>query len=614
MPPHRTEHVRGDAAALCHTGPLVRGTDQQGADRVSTSVSRNADVRVVARRVSRRVTALRLGRLRALRRVVPGLVLVLAILGSTALAYYFARDLYFAGDDWDFLLHRGTVSGADDGIWLPHYGHWSTGVALLYRFLFSAAGMSYLPYVAVCWVLHAGIVVVSYHLVRRSGAGTGVGLVVAWLVAFIGAGAEALLWSTVMNLLASTLFGLVALLVYVVLGHGPRARLAGWLLLVVSLGFSGTGLTMVLVVATYVALRHSFRAAAELVSVPALAFIVWWALVGHTDNPSTVSDRGDYLKVPEFFWTGLSHALGTMTGIPETGGALLLVLLVLPMVARPVPEPLRLVAAAGVVGALFQMLIAALTRVSAGLDWATTGRYAYLTIVMLVPSIAVGLCWLAQSVVVARWVPGVVVVVALGFYTLNAAGLMSAYKHDQTPFTTPWKDRLAGLVAADREHEAVLSDQLDPVLNPYLRASLVLTPEGRKAVRGDATDQSRIDAESLAMVAVGPRTAWLGSPATVRLALGFEGQIDPEPGCHAYTAPSGGTPALELDTGQNGNEIIVYSPATKIRTQLVRGDVESVPREWTVEPGASVHVATSARDAVLRVTFDKTGSFTICRK
>ena len=580
---------------------------------MSTSVQRSADVRTVARRAAHQLSALRLGRLRSLRRLLPGAVIVVAIAGSTALSYYFARDLYFGGDDWDFLLHRGTVSGVDDGLWTPHYGHWSTGVVLAYRFLFSVAGMSYLPYIAVCWALHAGNVVVSYHLVRRAGASVGVGLVVAWLVAFMGAGAEALLWAAVMNLLASTLFGLGALLVYVVMGDVPRARLAAWLLLIVALSFSGTGISMVVLVATYVVLRHSFRAGLALVSVPALAFAGWWLLVGRTDPPSTISSRGDYLKIPEYFWTGLSHALGSMTGVPETGGVLVIVLIVLPLLARGAPETLRYVAAAGVVGALFQMA-AATTRVSAGLDWATTGRYAYLTIVMLAPSLALGLTLVARSLAVAWWVPTIVGTLCLAIYTLNAATLMKAYHDEEKPFRTPWEDRLAGLVAAADADEAVLTDQPDPTLNPYLRANLVLTPEGRAAVSGDATDQSRADAESLSMVSVGPQTAWLGAPATVRLALGFDGTIDPDPGCHRYTAPEGGTPALELDTGSRGNEIIVYSPSTKIRTQLVRDDVESVPREWSVEPESAVHVATSARDATLRITFDQTGSYTICRE
>lgn len=581
---------------------------------MSTIVPRNADVRLVARRVTARVTALRGRRLGVLRPIGAAVVLGLAIAGSIALSYYYARGLYFGGDDWDFLLHRGTVSGANDGIWAPHYGHWSTGVVLTYRFLFSVAGLSYLPYIAVCWVLHAGIVLTTYHLVRRSGVGRGVGLTVAWLLAFIGAGAEALLWATVMNLLASLLFGLLALLVYVVAGNGPRPRFAAWLMLVVSLSFSATGITMLVVVAAFVTLRFSFRAAIELVSVPALAWAAWWLLVGHTQSPSTVTSRSDYLDVPEFFWTGLSQALQTAVGIPATGGILLVTLLVLPFVTRGGPETLRLVAVAGVVGAVFQMLLAALTRVSAGLAWATTGRYAYLTIALLMPSVALGLWWLGRALTSARWVPIGLVVVVLGIYSVGAVGLFRDYTHDQTPFRTPWKDRLAGLVAAADSGEPVLTNQLDPNLNPYLEANLVLTPEGRDAVVGKVTPRSRLDAENQAMVAVSARTAWLGSPATIRLALGFEGVIDPEPGCHSYTAPAGGTPALELDTGPSGQEITVWSPSTTIRTQLVRDDVESVTKDWPVEPDTTVHIASSARDAVLRVTFDKTGSYLICRK
>ena len=571
----------------------------------------SADVRTHLRRLPRRPSPTVQARLR---RYLPALVLGVAIAGSTAMAAYFARDLWFSGDDWDYLLHRGTATGTDAGLWAPHYGHWSTGVVVVYRLLFAVVGLqSYLPYVAVCWALHAAIVVVSYLLLRRLGTGRGVALLLCWLLAFLGAGAEALLWDAVLNLLASLALGLTALLVLVVSGYHPRSRLACWLLLVTGLMFSGVGITMLAVVCTFAALRFSLRAAIAIGILPSAAYAVWWGLVGHTERATNVDGASAYLDAPEFLWTGLTYPFEVLSAIPGTGGLLLLTLLALPALARDVPEPLRLLAWAGVVGALFQMLLTTLTRVSGGTDWATTGRYGYLTVVLLAPSAALGLTWLQAHLRGPRLVPAAVVTVLVAAYTFNTASLMHDYTREHESFNGAWRDRLPGLVAAAEDGQRVLTDQMEPTLNPFLRASLVLTPEVRSAVRDDATAQGRVDAENLAMVAVGPVSHDLAVPATVRLVAGFAEAVEVEAGCHAHATAGFDNPTLELDTGATGNEIIVRSPAESVRTHLVRDDVESVARDWRVEPDTDVRVATTAQDATLRIILDRPGTVTICR-
>ena len=60
-----------------------------------------------------------------------------------------------------------------------------------------------------------------------------------------------------------------------------------------------------------------------------------------------------------------------------------------------------------------------------------------------------------------------------------------------------------------------------------------------------------------------------------------------------------------------GQEIVVTSNSTLVKTKLYRGDVEGSLREWPVEPGP-VHIATSARDTRLLVAFNGTGTYTVC--
>ena len=65
----------------------------------------------------------------------------LLVAGGIMVAY--ARRLYFFGDDWDFLLTRGTVEGADLGLLEPHSEHWSTVPILLFRSLFAVFGLEH---------------------------------------------------------------------------------------------------------------------------------------------------------------------------------------------------------------------------------------------------------------------------------------------------------------------------------------------------------------------------------------------------------------------------------------------------------------------------------------
>ena len=72
------------------------------------------------------------------------------------------------------------------------------------------------------------------------------------------------------------------------------------------------------------------------------------------------------------------------------------------------------------------------------------------------------------------------------------------------------------------------------------------------------------------------------------------------------------SPLVEVTTGR-GTEIGITSDSTVMSTQLVRDGVESTPRTWGVAPGA-VYVATTAKDAVLRVSMNGSGGFAICHQ
>jgi len=70
-----------------------------------------------------------------------------------------ARRLWFFGDDWEFMLHRGLTGHPDYGLFYPHNEHWSTLPILVFRSLYAVFGARrYMPYArsALPWARSSG--------------------------------------------------------------------------------------------------------------------------------------------------------------------------------------------------------------------------------------------------------------------------------------------------------------------------------------------------------------------------------------------------------------------------------------------------------------------------
>ena len=84
------------------------------------------------------------------------------------------------------------------------------------------------------------------------------------------------------------------------------------------------------------------------------------------------------------------------------------------------------------------------------------------------------------------------------------------------------------------------------------------------------------------------------------------------PGCHALTVEGSGPPIVTVRTG-DGTEVGITSSSTVVTTQLVRDGVVSATRTWGVTPGP-VYVASTARDAALRIAFNGSGDVAVCHQ
>ncbi len=550
------------------------------------------------------------------RRVLLALLVVSAAVQSV-IVLRLARSSWFGGDALYYLTLRGPVPSADEGLLRPHGGHWQTIPILVYRGLFAAFGLrSYLPYVAVALAVHIALVFVVFLLLRAVDARDRTAAAVAWIVLFFGGGAEAFMTDAPMVLTSSLLLGLVAALVLARTAFSGRGVAIAGVLLLAGVMCSGAGLVSAVTVACFVLLRKGLPAAA-LVSAPGLtAFVVWFLTVGHDDRVS-LSWRG-IPKVPAFVWSGMTGSSGAVLGIPGTGAVVFLALAAVVLWSRGGSPALRQLAVAGLVGALAQLTLASLASVVAGSQAARVGRYEYIVLVLLTPALA--MTWEASERglrlgLASQRSQRVVLIGA----TLVVLGVAAAHgidrMHTQAQFDRALGQRyrtwVYGSVAAARAGESQLVEGASTGLEGG-RFELLAQPQLlHELPPAPATPETRLDAESEYFTQVSAADPGLFSP-TVMTVEGLTGMSRDRPGCHALTVEGSGPPIVTVRTG-DGTEVGITSSSTVVTTQLVRDGVVSATRTWAVTPGP-VYVASTARDAALRIAFNGSGDVAVCHQ
>jgi hypothetical protein len=545
-------------------------------------------------------------------------VLALLVAGQGAFLLYLAHDLWFVwGDDYDFFLMRGTIPGVNVGLWAPHDDHWMTAVILIDRALFPAFGVqTYLPYVAVSIGLHLAVAAVMYLMLLRVGVRPWTAVASAVVAIFAGVGAQAVLWNTTTGLIGALFCGLLAVYLIERSQAAGRGRWVAVAVLVVGLTFSGTGIVAVLLATVFTMLRRGWRAAVPVALVPAVVFTAWYVAFGHSGVKPALTDKWDYLGVASYVWVGFTSCLDGASGI-EGAGAVLLLGLVAAVLGAParVPAGLRAFALAGLCAALGQLTLAALSRPGFGVENFTGGRYAYLTLMLLVPALAVTLTLLLPLVTAPRAVAVGLALFVLAAYVAHAEDLFREDREGRLLVSSGWPGIMQGLRDAAKAGEAVLTTEPFPTTEVHgrFRADLAARKEFWKAIPdGDATAAERLHAESMFFTGVDRDAFPVGSGATLRPALGFTSTRPLASGCTTLTAP-GSIGVLAIDTGAQGAQFGISGPTGTLTTHLVRDGVESPERTWDVKPDRGVWVATTAADAELVVNVSGAGDYDVCK-
>jgi hypothetical protein len=276
---------------------------------------------------------------------------------------------------------------------------------------------------------------------------------------------------------------------------------------------------------------------------------------------------------------------------------------------------LRQLAVAGILGAVTQLGLSSFASLVVGDAAARVGRYEYLVLVLLAPAVALGLEAAVRTVHTRPWgtraVPvAAVVVLAVSIgHGLTLERRQADYGAASARLYKTWV--YGGLQAADAGERQLVQDastgfnggRFELFAQPQLRRALPAVP---------ASPQARLDTESEYFVDVGPTDPGLFSPTRITHVEGLSGHLGAKTGCYSLVTDRTGPPALEVATGR-GTEIGITSGSTLVSTQVVRDGVESEPRRWGVAPGP-VYVATTARNATLRVTLNGSGSIAVCHR
>lgn len=368
---------------------------------------------------------------------------------------------------------------------------------------------------------------------------------------------------------------------------------------------------MVLVV-VFAALTTGIRSAIVLGIGPALVFLGWYAVIGHTAATAPVTDRSVYLEIPTYVWTGLVASMERASGIDGSGPVMLVAVVVVPFVVRDISPGVRALAIAGVVTAFFQFLLQAYSRVGMGVEQATAERYAYLTVALVMPSLAVACAWLGRRVQVPHWAGGLLIgVVGLG-YVVHGIGLQHAFVESRLNVSPELERQLRGIQAVTAGDEPVLSELPFPTYHPNITVSLLDSPEARTALPPrPITRRTQLEGESLVNVGVATTSFGLPEATDLRIGPSLAAQGGTGSSCVDYAAASSGA-VIQLDSPVEGAQFTVTSGASFVTTVLERDGLSSLPNVRRVVPGEPLYVAVRAPGANLRVSFDLPGDYEIC--
>lgn len=331
-----------------------------------------------------------------------------------AVLFWVGRDQWFIRDDWAFLFSRDRfreVGGLDTMLLQPQDGHWMTWPILTFHAVRAVFGIgSYLPYLIVLWLTHLGIVLLARAWMRRLGVSAWTTTLMTAVLFVFGAGWENLLFAVQIVYNFSLLAFLAQMLLVDHEGPVDRRDWAGSGISLIGVSSSGFGPFFGFGVGLLLALRRRWTAAAVAVVPQALAWCWWWLTWGA--DPAGDAGNAGVRFVISFVQYGVWSTFGSLVGTGLLGWSAFL--LCIAMILWPGTDTARRVPMiAFLATALVMFAGIGMRREVFGSTAAGWPRYQYMAAMMVAPVLAVGLDQARRFAPWARWIPRVILVVAV---------------------------------------------------------------------------------------------------------------------------------------------------------------------------------------------------------
>jgi hypothetical protein len=493
---------------------------------------------------------------------------VLVLVGGLLALLSFDRGQWFYGDEWAFLGHRG-LAGAERSVWAPHNEHWSTGPILIYRALYALYGVrTYVPYIVVLLLLHIVAAHLLWRLLLHIGVRPPIATALATVFVLLGAGYENLMWAFQIGFVGSVALGLGGLLLVNHEGPWGRRDVAGWLVSVIGLMFSGISVTMVVVAGLAVLLRRGWRQALLTVSVPSAVYLVWLVLIGHHDVANGERSLHDVVTYPEFIWTGLRSAVDQTVGLPGAGLVIVVGLTLLLLHRRRQSAGPAAPAFACALGALVLFAMIAIGRTGLGVEQAEVSRYVYLVMALSLPAVGLALSELAGHSL-AR---GGAVSLALLLVAGHNVGTLRERSQVERQREQRFRARLVAATQLVSSPAVILGTKPEPGVAPDLKVEDLrrMQRDGKLPAPETITAEDRMTVATMLQYAVDRRA--LSTPFVAPLVRGVLGADVMRYGSCVRLFPTELTPELHLVGGQ----------AMSLRvTTLISGELTGYFRDFT---------------------------------
>jgi hypothetical protein len=524
------------------------------------------------------------------------------------------RRQWFNLDEWAFLTDRHVFAGDGLSIWEPHNEHWSTTPVLIYRGLFAVFGVqTYLPYLLVNITFHLLIVHLVWRLLRRSAVEPILATCACAVLAVLGAGWQNLTAAFQYQLFGPILFGLLALLVAPERGGLVRRDALVVVLLVVGLTFSGTGLTMVVVVTLVALLRRGVQVAAATVAIPAAVYLLWYAAYGKDASSVRQLSFTTTLEVlPSYVWHGLVLAVDGVTGLAGAGPVLLVLLgLAVLRLARP-STPAWTAALALAFGAVTFLTLTGMRRAGLGVETAGAPRYVYVIAVLLLP---------LAALVIDRWSSGsqvrlVMMLAVTALLLLVQTTQLNLHANDQAVIEQEQKDRVVAAAELARQGARFVNGAPAPQFMPDLTMDEVeaLDRDGKLPGNVEVSETDLLTARAYLQLNLAPRRSVRAREPLPRLVRtqGADAMPIADPTCMRFE-PISSDPVVVVDFPVVGSIGVTSARGGSLRASVRDQDGQTGrARPFELPEGDRRVLNVSAAGFSVRLRVAKEGATELC--